>query len=110
MEVWRNKLARTNPFVALNETQIVGFVELEDSGHIHFFYCHHEWQRKGVGTALLHAAESRARSLSLPRLFAEVSTTAVEFFKSKGFSILKERAKIISGAPARQFVMEKRLT
>lgn len=107
MEVWKTKLARTRPFVAVADGEILGFAELEPDGHIDCFYCHHARQGRGVGSALLAAVEAEAERAGNDRLYAEVSLTAVDFFRFKGFVILEERIPTICSAPARQFIMEK---
>lgn len=109
MEAWSQKLARTNPFVAVDATSIWGFAELEPDGHIGNIYVHHERQRRGIGTALLSAIEKEAKSRKLECLFAEVSTTAIHFFRSMGFEIQEERVNTVCGAPAKQFMVRKRL-
>ncbi|MHB1949598.1 MAG: GNAT family N-acetyltransferase [Gammaproteobacteria bacterium] len=43
--------------VAVMDDKIVGFAELEDNGHIDCFYCHHEYQGCGVGSALMREIE-----------------------------------------------------
>ena len=110
MAAWTAKLNRIRPFVAVEDDRILGFVELEEDGHIDCFYCHHEWQRKGVGSSLMRAVEAHASSSGIGRLFAEVSTTALEFFRAKGFNVIEERNKVICSVPARQYVMEKHLS
>ena len=107
MEAWAERLATKNPLVAIEDGQIVGFAELEPDGHIDYFYCHHEWQRCGVGTALLQIVETEAKCFGLDALHAEVSTTAVAFFRAKGFEVIEERENIVCGAPAKQYLMRK---
>jgi GNAT superfamily N-acetyltransferase len=109
-ESWAGACARTNPFVAVINGRLVGFAELESDGHINNFYCHHEFQRQGIGTALFRALEQEAIRLGLPALFAEVSTTGIKFFIAQGFDIEEERCNIVCNAPARQFIVRKRLT
>ena len=109
LKVWAKQLAETQPLVAVIEHQIVGFAELESNGHIDTFYCHHRWQRRGVGTALLEAMEAEAIREDIEVLFAEVSTTAVAFFLEKGFVITEEHAKLVCGTPAKQYMMRKHL-
>ena len=106
---WKCKLASTNPFVALIAGQIVGFAELESDGHVNNFYCHHDFQRQGIGTALFRAIEEEAFHLHLPELFAEVSTTGINFFVAQGFVIEEERSNIVCNAPAKQYLVRKRL-
>lgn len=107
MEAWAQRVARKNPFVAVENNQIVGFAELEGDGHIDYFYCHHDWQRKGVGTLLLGALEAEAQDRGIEVLLAEVSATGVDFFKAKGFEVTEERTNIVCAAPAKQYEMRK---
>lgn len=102
---WTARLKRSNPFVAVLDGQIVGFAELLDSGEIEYFYCHHEFQRQGVGRALMRELLSQAEQAGLPELTANVSLTAVDFFLSQGFRITGETNNVVCGQPARQFQM-----
>jgi N-acetylglutamate synthase-like GNAT family acetyltransferase len=106
---WNERIKQKNPFVAEHDGQIIGFVELESNGHIDRFYCHHEWQRKGVGKLLYQAIEDEARRMKINLLFAEVSITAKHFFQSRGFEIVEEESNLICGSPAKRFKMQKRL-
>jgi putative acetyltransferase len=89
------------------EGAIVGFAELETTGHIDRFYCHKNWQRKGVGTQLLKQLESKAVSLGIKRLFVEASITAQPFFISQGFVVIKQQEVERRGQKFINFVMEK---
>ena len=106
---WRERIAKKDPFVALINEEIVGFAELEMDGHIDCFYCHHEFQRQGIGARLMEKIFTEANQLGLDRLFAEVSSTARDFFKAKGFKIEQETNHIVCGQPAKQYLMSKAL-
>jgi GNAT superfamily N-acetyltransferase len=106
---WHERVKQRNPFVAEHNGKIVGFAELEANGHIDRFYCHHLWQRKGVGKLLYQAIEEEASRMKIVLLFAEVSLTAREFFLSRGFEIVKEETHFICGAIAKRFPMQKKL-
>lgn len=103
------RLARTNPLVAVEGGRAVGFAELEPDGHLDYVYAYHEWQGRGVGTALLHAVEAEARRAGLDVLHAEVSLTAAAFFRARGFEVTGEREPVVCGAPAKQYLMRKRV-
>src|SRR3990167_9726199 len=79
-EGWMRKWEKLPPIVAMIDDKVVGFAEFEDNGHIDCFYCHHEYQGCGVGSALIKEIEVRARSNKLNNIFAEVSITARPFF------------------------------
>ena len=106
---WTQRLIKKNPFVAVANDKIVGFAELEPDGHIDRFYCLPEWVGKGVGTQLLNSIEREAFATGIERLFAESSTLAIGFFKSKGFEVVEERINTVCEAPARQYLIEKNL-
>ena len=106
---WEAKLEQSNPFVAVEDDRIVGFAELLNGGEIDYFYCHHEFQRRGAGKALMHAVEAEAIECGYQKLTARVSLTAVDFFLSQDFRITGETDNVVCGTPAKQFLMAKRL-
>ncbi len=109
LAAWRARLAVKNPFVAIQESQVVGFAELESDGHIDCFYVHHACQGQGVGTALMHAIEQAAQQADLKRLYAEVSITARPFFAARGFVILRHQMVSVGGVALPNSVMERSL-
>ncbi len=106
-EKWEKKFERTNPFVAIVGEHIVGFAEFEPDGHIDCFYTHHNWIKKGVGSALMNAIYKEATHKGISRIFAEVSITAKPFFEKHGFSTVKEQTVSKNGVKLVNYKMEK---
>lgn len=106
-ESWMQKWRKLPPLVAMCNNRIAGFAEFESNGHIDCFYCHHEYQGRGVGSALMAAIEQRAREIKLNHIFAEVSITAKPFFEAKGFVVKNEQSVDIRGVALTNFVMIK---
>jgi len=104
---WKERLSQTNPFVVEENGALIGFAELEENGHIDCFYCAHDWQGKGVGTALLQTIEHEAAKRGLSRLFAEASITAKSFFERHGFLVEVEQSVALRGEPFTNFVVSK---
>ena len=106
---WRARFARTRPWVAVaaSDGPPVGFLELDDAGHIDCCYAHRDWQRRGVGTALLAHALGVARAARIPRLDAEVSVTALPFFTRHGFAVVRAQQVERHGRTLRNYVMER---
>jgi putative acetyltransferase len=109
MNEWRERLLRTNPFVAIIDDQIVGMAEINADGFIGNFYVLPEFQGQGIGTQLLARIESEAQDMSIVALNADVSVTAKEFFEARGFRVLEARSNIIIDHPAPNFAMRKNL-
>jgi UPF0176 protein len=106
---WTEDCTSNFTYVAEEEGEIIGFAQLETNGHIDCFFCHKDYQRCGVGTRLYRAIEARALELKIERLFVEASITARAFFKSRGFTVVKEQQVFCRGEKLTNFVMEKSL-
>ena len=106
IEVWIKSLGSKFTYVA-EEDKIIGFGELEANGHIDRFYCHKDFQRKGVGKKILEQIELKAHSLGVEKLFTEASITAKPFFESQGFIVIKKQEVERRGQKLINFVMEK---
>ena len=55
---WKQRLELRKPFVAVQNGMIIGFIELENNGHIDCMYVHKDHQCKGIGGKLLQACLS----------------------------------------------------
>jgi putative acetyltransferase len=106
---WLSRYSTHIVFVADDHGTIAGFAELEPSGHVDCFYCHHSYQRQGVGRQLYQRLEEEAYSLNLGRLFVEASITAQTFFRQMGFQTLHENKILKNGVILTNFSMEKYL-
>lgn len=86
---WRKRLAEKKPYVAERDGMIVGFIELEDDGHIDCFYTHKDFQRRGVGSALYSHLLQEADARDIQNLYLEASAIARPFFEREGFRLEK---------------------
>ncbi|MEA3274210.1 MAG: GNAT family N-acetyltransferase [Pseudomonadota bacterium] len=105
---WRRRFKDYQVWVAEHDEEILGFAELESTGHLDCFYVHHLWQGRGVGSALMARIDEEARRRRLPRLFADVSITALPFFLKLGFQVVRRQKRIYRNRAFRLFAMEKR--
>lgn len=87
---WRARLEKTRPFVAVEEGRIIGFVELEEDGHIDCFYVHKCHQRRGVAKALFAHLSREAGRRGIKSLHVEASKAAKPFFEGLGFETMAE--------------------
>ncbi len=109
IETWIKSLSSKFTFVAEDGDIIAGFGELEINGHIDRFYCHKDFQRKGIGTQILEHIESKAKDLGINKIFTESSITAKPFFESHKFIVIKKQGVERRGEKFINFAMEKNI-
>lgn len=96
-------------FVAEHSDQTVGFLELEQSGHIDCFYCHPDFANQGVGTALYQHVEQAAKSKGINTLVVHASEIAKAFFLKQGFGVDNRNDLTRKGVSLHNYTMSKRL-
>ncbi|MCF2910748.1 GNAT family N-acetyltransferase [Pseudoalteromonas sp. DL2-H2.2] len=106
---WSQRLAKKQPWVALSNDQVVGFIELDPDGHIDCTYVHPDFQGIGVAGALYDKVEKQAIKQGLSRLYVEASIPARHFFAARGFSLVKRNQIERQGVTLVNFSMEKHL-
>ena len=86
---------------------IIGFASISDDGYLHAVFVHKDYQRCGVGTALLQTLERYAAGRNILKIVSEVSITARPFFEHEGFRVVKEQRRKAMRLELKNFVMEK---
>jgi putative acetyltransferase len=94
--------------VAVNERdRVVGYIDLEASGHIDHLFCAPEVVGHGVASQLCDATEAAAREQGIIRLFVEASEPARRLFERRGFEVLERQELIRHGVAIHNYRMEK---
>jgi putative acetyltransferase len=107
---WAEVCSQRFTYVAEQAGMIIGFGELEFDGHIDCFYCHKDYQNRGVGRKIYQAIESKGLEFGLERLFVEASVTAKPFFSRMGFLMIREQQVSCRGEIFTNYAMEKQLS
>ncbi|QUX95770.1 GNAT family N-acetyltransferase [Marinomonas sp. CT5] len=107
MSVWERKMDEIKPFVAELDNIIVGYCDLQSDGLIDHFFCHHQYQGKGVGRRLMSHIVSLAIERNIARIYSHVSLTAKPFFERFGFRVVSEQNVKVRGEALINFEMEK---
>ena len=104
-----NKIIQINPYVVVIDSIIVAYADLQENGYIDHFYCHHDYQRQGIGSVLYSHIEQVAKSENISMLSSDVSITAKPFFESKGFIVTKKQFLEMRGQKLTNFKMTKKM-
>ncbi len=105
---WEVRCALKRPFVAITDSQIAGFLELDSDGHIDCAYVNPDFQRRGVMTRLVAHSIQVCFAMGLPRVYVEASICAKPLFQKLGFDVLCENAVEIGGVSLVNYLMELR--
>ncbi|RDE19679.1 GNAT family N-acetyltransferase [Motiliproteus coralliicola] len=103
---WQARLQTSQPFVAVSNGQIVGFIELREHGYIDCLYVHPDHQHRGIATALLTHLCRAAYQLGLNTLSVEASKVALPFFERHGFEIVEAQVVLRYGQRLQNFRMQ----
>ncbi|WP_158968347.1 GNAT family N-acetyltransferase [Paraglaciecola sp. L3A3] len=109
MIAWQKKIRSLGPFVCVTNQQIIGYCDLQTSGYIDHFFCHHKHQGKGVGSALMQHIHQLAAQKNIKQLTANVSITAKYFFIAKGFTVVSKQQIRLKQQVLTNYIMKKDL-
>jgi putative acetyltransferase len=104
---WDRRLRTRLVWVAEEQGQPIGFIQLELPDHIDLIYVHPAHMRKGVATALLATVEEAARRNGINLLNVEASITSRPFFEARGFETISPQIVTARGEDFLNYRMEK---
>ena len=108
-EVFAQRLAGQLTLIATLDGSPVGFASLENNETIHMLYVHPAAAGQGVGAMLVDALERLAGSRGAKKLRADVSDSAQDFFRKRGFSPYRRNTVQRGGEWLSNTTMEKQL-
>ncbi len=97
LSIWKKRMDGLSPFVAEIDGVIVGYTDLQPTGLIDHFFCHHEYQGQGVGRALMNHVFEIGRLRGIKRFYSEVSITARPFYEHFGFKVVQAQEMEVRG-------------
>ena len=103
------RLSQSLTLVATLAGNPVGFAALKGHEHIDMLYVHPDAAGQGVGALLYDALEKLAAARKATRLVAEVSDTAEDFFRRRGFQPQRRTSSPVGDEWLATTTMEKRL-
>ena len=87
--------------------QIIAFALRHPKNRIALFYCIGGFQRKGLGTRLLHKIQNEAREEGLAFLFTEASLISYKLFLKNDWEIIRKEKVIINNKFFERYKMKK---
>ena len=103
LEKWDKSFQEHFTVVAVDEEIIVGFGDIDKTGYLDRLYVHHDYQKKGVATAICNELEKVVQS----NITTYASITAKPFFEKRGYKVIKEQKVERKGVFLTNFCMEK---
>jgi putative acetyltransferase len=103
------RLARQLTLLGTIDGSPVGFASLDGNERLEMLYVHPAAAGLGVGTMLVDALEKLAAARGAKRLTAEVSDSAQDFFKARGFVAQQRNTVTVGDEWLANTTMEKQL-
>lgn len=104
LAAWDASFRNHKTVVAVEDSIIVGFGDMDSSGYLDRLYVHRDYQRRGIASAICDVLE---RSAAGKTVITHASITAKPFFLHRGYSVVREQEVVRCGIALTNFVMEK---
>ena len=102
LSVWNKSFLEHNTLVAIENSIIVGFGDLDSTGYLDRLYVHKDYQKQGISSALCDKLEN-----VFTKITTHASITAKPFFLHRGYKVVKEQQVERNGIFLTNYVMEK---
>lgn len=103
---WKKRCELKRPFVAITDSEISGFLELDADGHIDCAYINPKFQRRGIMTTLVNHAIETCFAMNVNRIYVEASICAKPMFEKIGFRVISDNVVDIKGVELVNYKME----
>lgn len=107
---WRQRLKPLQTLIAENNTELLGFIAYEETGHIDLLYVAPGHIRRGIATLLFSNVERGLAHAGVRELSTEASMIARPFFERQSFHVTEEQNVSVRGSTLRRYAMHKTLT
>lgn len=103
LKKWNQSLQEHFSIVAIDNSIIAGFGDIDKTGCLDRLFIHPFYQRKGIATAICNQLESSVQE----NIVTHASVTARPFFEKRGYKVVKEQQAERQGVFLTNFVMIK---
>ena len=102
---WKRRCELRRPFVALTDSEISGFLELDPDGHLDCSYVNPKFKKKGIMTSFLRHAVDTCFASNINRVYVDASLCIRPLLEKVGFKIVRENIVTINGIDLLNFKM-----
>jgi len=110
LEIWHHQRSQQPTYIAFDNDKIAGFIDLNQSGYIHMFYIHPDYQKRGIASFLFEHIQNIAKSKNIPALTVHASITALPVFQKWGFDMITKQTISRNGQHFINYHLEKKLS
>lgn len=104
LKKWDKSFRDHYTIIAVQDNEIVGFGDMDDSGYLDRLFVHKNHQGEGIATAICDALEEK---MAEKRFTTYASITAKPFFLHRGFHVVRKQEVMRQGIPLTNYFMEK---
>ena len=104
LKEWNESFLKHYTVVAVENNEIVGFGDMDDSGYLDRLYVHQDHQGEGIASAICDELEYSVRR---KKITTHSSITARAFFEHRGYRVIREQTVIRNGMALTNYIMEK---
>lgn len=104
LEEWNKTFLEHFTVSAVEDSRLVGFGDIDETGYLDRLYVHKDYQRRGIASVLCEELE---HAVQKNKITVHASITAVPFFRQRGYRVIKEQQVIRQGISLTNYVMEK---
>ncbi|MCK9330238.1 MAG: GNAT family N-acetyltransferase [Candidatus Cloacimonetes bacterium] len=120
IDIWANKETKIDKFKKIfienhtlviedliSKNEILGFADLSNKGYLNCFYISKDFQKVGLGKALIQEIFKLAFLLDIKVIITESSITAKGFFENAGFECISAQTRTINSVEFTNYIMRK---
>ena len=104
LEKWNRSFQEHFTIVAVENGEIAGFGDIDETGYLDRLYVHKDYQGQGIASAICDCLESKISG----KIVTHASITARPFFEKRGYKVVKEQQVERQNIFLTNYVMEKR--
>ena len=105
LQEWNHSFLKHKTVVAVEDDEIVGFGDIDQSGYLDRLYVHMNYQGMGIASAICNELE---RAVIGDLITTHASITAKPFFEHRGYKVVLEQEVVRQGITLKNYVMEKK--